>query len=243
MSETSFAPLPDTPGASVSEPSSEQPESGKKKKKAKVRSAWISFIGRIVAQMFGAVATVMLGLHVVQSYLPEQITDSSAAAAVDQAGDAVRPVRSGDGKVLAVLPLQNYSGDARQDAFSDGLTEAIIAEFARVPGLQITSRTSSMNFREERGLLPSIARQLGVDLVVEGSVVTAGDRIRITAQLIDAASDVHIWTSTYESGERDVLALQSSLAKAIVHDVRAVVLKSDPRRVTDRRVSEPPSNE
>ena len=121
----------------------------------------------------------------------------------------VTPARRPGVKTLAVLPVANYSGDSRHDAFSDGLTEALIAELAQVPGLQVTSRTSSMHFRDQRGLLPSIARQLGVDLVLEASVVRADGRIRITAQLIDAATDLHVMVRRYEFAERDVLAFHS----------------------------------
>ena len=212
------------------EASGEQTDPDKKKKKSKVRSAWISFIGRIVAQLFGAVATVMLGLQVVRGYLPPAPAGDPAAA--DETAAVVGQPRPDGVTVLAVLPVANYSGDPRQDAFSDGLTEALIAELAQVPGLQVTSRTSSMHFREKHGLLPAIARQLGVDLVLEGSVVRGGGRIRITAQLIDAASDLHIWARTYEPQERDVLALHSAVAKAVARDVRASDIGLRPNRVS-----------
>lgn len=207
------------PGSSTPESAGEHSDPDKKKKKSKVRSAWISFIGRIVAQLFGAVATVMLGLQVVQRYLPAQpVVDP---AAVEQTIPVARPSRPEGVKALAVLPVANYSGDPGQEAFSDGLTEALIAEFAQVPGLQVTSRTSSMHFRDQRGLLPSIAQQLGVDMVLEASVVRADGRIRITAQLIDAATDLHILARRYEFAEQDVLALHAAVARAVVRDVRA----------------------
>jgi len=198
----------------------------KKKKKSKVRSAWISFVGRIVAQLCGAVAAVMLGLQLVQGYLPTPaaaIADPASAPA-SQPEPIVRPIRPEGTTALAVLPVANYSGNTRHDAFSDGLTEALIAELAEAPGLQVTSRTSSMHFRDQRGLLPTIARQLGVDLVLESSVVTADGRILITVQLIDAATDLHIWVRRYEPVERDVLALQSAVAKAVARDVHAAVI-------------------
>jgi TolB-like protein len=194
----------------------------KKKKKSKVRSAWISFIGRIVAQLCGAVAAVVLGLQLAKGYLPTPATADSANATA-QPEPIVRPSRPEGITALAVLPVANYSGDTRHDAFSDGLTEALIAELAEAPGLQVTSRTSSMHFRDQRGLLPTIARQLGVELVLESSVVTADGRIRITVQLIDAATDLHIWVRRYEPVERDVLALQTAVAKAVARDVHAAV--------------------
>jgi TolB-like protein len=193
----------------------------KKKKKAKVRSAWISFIGRILAQMCGAVATVVLGLQLVRGYFPELPPADAARVATDPVAPAASLRRPAGMKVLAVLPVANYSSDRQHDAFSDGLTEALIAELAEIPGVHITSRTSSMHFREKAGLLPSIARQLGVDLVLESSVVTSGGRRRITVQMIDAATDLHVWVRRYDSEERDVLALLSTITAAVVRDLRA----------------------
>ena len=221
MSEIASVPPLIASGPSIQENAGEHGDQDKKKKKAKVRSAWISFIGRIVAQLFGAVATVMLGLQVVQNYLPPP-QPAVDPAAVGEAMPVVTPARRDGVKTLAVLPVANYSGESRHDAFSDGLTEALIAELAQVPGLQVTSRTSSMHFRDQRGLLPSIARQLGVDLVLEASVVRADGRTRITAQLIDALTDLHILARRYDFVESDVLALHAAVARAVVRDVRSV---------------------
>ena len=220
MSEIASVPPLIASGPSIQENAGEHGDQDKKKKKAKVRSAWISFIGRIVAQLFGAVATVMLGLQVVQNYLPPPQPAVDPAAAVGESMPVVAPARRDGVKTLAVLPVANYSGESRHDAFSDGLTEALIAELAQVPGLQVTSRTSSMHFRDQRGLLPSIARQLGVDLVLEASVVRTDGRTRITAQLIDALTDLHILARRYDFVESDLLALHAAVARAVVRDVR-----------------------
>ena len=238
MSEATLVPL--SLSSPVTDDPSEQPELGRKKK-SKVRSAWISFMGRIVAQLFGAIATVTLGFQVVQSYLPPPPTSSSAAVAGTDRASALAPARPNGVVTLAVLPLANYSGDVRRDAFSNGLTEALIAEFAQLPGLQVTSRTSSMHAQEQGGLLPVIARQLGVNFVLEGSVVTAGDRVRITAQLIDAATDLHVWTRVYEPQGGDVLELHSALSTAIVRDVRAAVLSAMPPDVPATAIGRSPS--
>ena len=230
MSEIASVSAPMTP-TFVPDTAGEPVDSDKKKKKAKVRSAWISFIGRIVAQLFGAVATVMLGLQAVQHYMPKQ--SAAEPAAVETAMPVVRPARTDGVKTLAVLPVANYSDDSRHDRFSDGLTEALIAEFAQVKGVQVTSRTSSMHFRDQRGLLPTIARQLGVDLVLEASVVRADGRIGITAQLIDASTDLHILARRYEFVEGDVFALQATVAKAVVRDVRTAGIGLVAERVSD----------
>ena len=219
MSEIASVSASLSPAAAVPQSADEHADHDKKKKKAKVRSAWISFIGRIVAQLFGAVATVMLGMQVVHKYLPPQA--DAEPIAVELPMPVVRPARIDGVKTLAVLPVANYSGESRHDGFSDGLTEALIAEFAQLQGVQVTSRTSSMNFRDQKGLLPSIARQLGVDLVLEASVVRTAGRIGITAQLIDASTDLHILARRYEFAEGDVISLHATVAKAVVRDVRS----------------------
>ena len=222
MSETVSVSTSIPPELPVPETAADQASlDKKKKKKAKVRSAWISFIGRILAQLCGAIATVVLGLQLVRGYFPEQPPGAAAALPAATADPVVRPLRPGGMKVLAVLPVANYSSDRRHDAFSDGLTEALIAELAQVPGLHVTSRTSSMHFRDKGGLLPSIARQLGADFVLESSVVTEDGRRRIIVQLIDAVTDLHVWVRRYESVEPDVLTLHSTIAGEIVRDVRA----------------------
>jgi len=123
-------------------------------------------------------------------------------------------------RALAVLPLANLSGDGSQDLFADGMTEALITDLARVKGLDVISRTSVMQYRNSTKRLPEIARELGVDAVVEGSVLRAGDRVRISAQLIEAATDRHLWAEEYERDLRDVLSLQREVARAIAHEVR-----------------------
>ena len=223
MSETAAVSTSMIPGLPVPETAADQASPEKKnKKKSKVRSAWISFIGRILAQMCGAVATVVLGLQLVRGYFPAQPpADAPRVASDESAPAAIGPRRPAGMKVLAVLPVTNYSGDRRHDAFSDGLTETLIAELAQVPGIHVTSRTSSMHFRDKPGLLPSIARQLGVDFVLESSVVTSNGRRRITVQIIDAATDLHVWVRRYDSTERDVLAVHSAIAGAVARDLRA----------------------
>ena len=225
MSETAAVSTLMSSGLPVPETVADQSNPDKKKKKkAKVRSAWISFIGRILAQMCGAVATVVLGLQVVRGYFPPQPPADAVPVAGVETPPPASPLRPGGMKVLAVLPVTNYSGDRRHDAFSDGLTETLIAELAQVPGIHVTSRTSSMHFRDKAGLLPSIARQLGVDFVLESSVVTSNGRRRITVQMIDAATDLHVWVRRYDSDERDVLAVQSTIAETVARDVRAARL-------------------
>lgn len=120
---------------------------------------------------------------------------------------------------LAVLPLSNLSGDPQQDYFADGMTEELITRLAKLGNLRVTSRTSIMGYKETRKKVPEIARELGVDAVVEGSVVRDGSRVKVTAQLIDGATDRHIWVESYERELTDILPLQSDIAQAIAREV------------------------
>ncbi len=99
---------------------------------------------------------------------------------------------------LAVLPLTNLSGDPAQEYFSDGMTEELITHLSKISALKVISRTSVMRYRDTRKALKEIARELGVDGIVEGSVLRSGERVRITAQLIDASTDAHLWAESYE---------------------------------------------
>jgi TolB-like protein/DNA-binding winged helix-turn-helix (wHTH) protein/Tfp pilus assembly protein PilF len=121
---------------------------------------------------------------------------------------------------LAVLPLDNISGDASQNYFADGMTDELITDLAQISALRVISRTSVMAYKGARKPLPEIARELNVDAVVEGSVLRSGDQVRITAQLIEASTDKHLWSQSYEGELRDTLALQSRVASAIADQIR-----------------------
>jgi len=132
------------------------------------------------------------------------------------------------GSTLVVLPFDNLSGDPSQDFFADGMTEAVTAAVARLGSVRVISRTSAMQFRGGRRALPEIAQRLGADLAVEGSVVRAGDRVRITAQLIDARTDEHLWADSLDRDLTDVLDLQDDVARAIVQGLRGRVASTEP---------------
>jgi TolB-like protein/DNA-binding winged helix-turn-helix (wHTH) protein/Flp pilus assembly protein TadD len=121
---------------------------------------------------------------------------------------------------LAVLPLENLSGDASQNYFADGMTDELITDLAQISALRVISRTSVMVYKGARKPLPQIARELNVDAVVEGTVLRSGDQVRITAQLIEASTDKHLWSQSYEGGVRDALALQNRVASAIADQIR-----------------------
>jgi TolB-like protein/DNA-binding winged helix-turn-helix (wHTH) protein/Flp pilus assembly protein TadD len=121
---------------------------------------------------------------------------------------------------IAVLPLENLSGDASQNYFADGMTDELITDLAQISALRVISRTSVMVYKGARKPLPQIARELNVDAVVEGTVLRSGDQVRITAQLIEASTDKHIWSQSYEGELRDTLALQNRVAGAIADQIR-----------------------
>jgi len=121
---------------------------------------------------------------------------------------------------LAVLPLESLSSDASQDYFADGMTDELISDLGQISALRVISRTSVMTYKHARKSLPQIARELNVDAVVEGTVLRSGDQVRITAQLIEASTDKHLWSQSYEGELRDTLALQNQVARAIADQIR-----------------------
>jgi len=121
---------------------------------------------------------------------------------------------------LAVLPFESLSNDASQDYFADGMTDELISDLGQISALRVISRTSVMGYKRARKPLPQIARELNVDAVVEGTVLRSGDQVRITAQLIEASADKHLWSQSYEGELRDALALQNKVARAIADQIR-----------------------
>jgi serine/threonine protein kinase/Flp pilus assembly protein TadD len=122
---------------------------------------------------------------------------------------------------LAVIPLVNISGDPAQEYFSDGLTDALIADLAEIGSIKVISRTSSMQYKQTKQTLPEIAHELNVEGIIEGTVQRSGDRVRITADLIQAATDKHVWTRSYERDIRDVFTLEREVAGDIARQVQA----------------------
>jgi TolB-like protein/DNA-binding winged helix-turn-helix (wHTH) protein/Tfp pilus assembly protein PilF len=124
---------------------------------------------------------------------------------------------------LAVLPLESLSGDASQDYFADGMTDALIADLSQISALRVISRTSVMTYKRVRRPLPEIARELNVEAVVEGTVMRSGERVRITAQLIQVPDEKHLWAQSYEGDLQDTLALQNSVARAIAKQIHVTL--------------------
>ena len=138
-------------------------------------------------------------------------------------------------KSLAVLPLKNLSGDPSQEYLADGLTEALIGSLSGIHDLRVISRTSVMRFKDSRASVPEIAKTLGVDAIVEGSVIREGSRIRVHAQLIRGATDEHFWSQTYDRDLQEVLALESDVAQAITAKVAVTVTGQERSRLVAAR--------
>jgi TolB-like protein/DNA-binding winged helix-turn-helix (wHTH) protein/Tfp pilus assembly protein PilF len=133
---------------------------------------------------------------------------------------------------IAVLPLDNLSGDPSQDYFVDGMTDELITDLAKIKSLRVISRTSVVQYKSAHKSLPEIAQALNVSAVVEGAVSRSGNRVRITAQLIDARTDVHLWAQDFERDLADTMALQSEMAQTIAHQIRVEMTSDDETRLS-----------
>src|ERR1700756_250652 len=150
---------------------------------------------------------------------------------------------SPDIRSLAVLPLESLSGDASQDYFADGMTDELITDLGQISALRVISRTSVMAYKRARKPLPQIARELNVDAVVEGTVLRSGDQVRITAQLIEASTDKHLWSQSYEGEFRDTLALQNRVAGAIADQIRINLTPQEQAALKNTKVVNPEAYE
>jgi serine/threonine protein kinase/Flp pilus assembly protein TadD len=153
--------------------------------------------------------------------------------------------RASPGRIesLAVLPLENLSGDPQQDYFADGMTEAVITELAQISELKVTSRTSVVQYKHTKKSLREIAKELGVDAVLEGAVQRSGGRVAITAQLIQGSTDRHLWAKSYQRDMSDVLALEREVAQNVAEEVGVKLGSSQQAYVAAARTVNPESHE
>jgi TolB-like protein len=216
------APLPPAP---PSDPGVASGDDKSDKKRKKVRSAWISFVGRIVAQFVGSAATITLGLLLLHKYQPAAKVQASNTS--EQTRTVRTDVRAANERSVAVLPLLNLSSNPGQQYVADSMTEILTADLAQIPQLRVLSRTSATNTDTQKRSVPDIAATLGVRYVLEGSVAQADGKVRITAQLIDASRDEHVWARRYDRPARNILDIQDEVAAAIVHDLATAVVNAD----------------
>ena len=154
-----------------------------------------------------------------------------------------KPLARSSAVSVAVLPFLNLSSDKEQEYFSDGITEEITSALAKVPGLTVIGRTSAFQFKGENKDLRAIGRALGVSNLIEGSVRKAGDRVRITAQLIKAATGDHVWTDSYDRNLTDIFAVQEDVAKAIAAALRVPLGLNQSDALVSNREIDPESHE
>jgi len=160
--------------------------------------------------------------------ISNQIGISSISRRRLQPGE--RPIQS-----IVVLPLVNYSKDPEQEYFVDGITEALITSLAKIHSLRVISRSSAMHYKTTCKSIPEIAQELNVDAVVEGTVTLEDKRVRITAQLIHATTDTHIWAENYDRDFKDILSLQSEVAQTIAREIKIKLSKNEKKQLTDIR--------
>ena len=144
---------------------------------------------------------------------------------------------------IGVLPFENLSGDPTQDYFADGMSEALTTELGKISALRVISRQSMVQYKGAKKTMPEIARELNVDTVVEGSVLRAGERIRVAVQLIEAELDRHLWANSYEREARDVLALHGDVARNVVKKIKVTLTPQEETRLGERRAINPAANE
>jgi len=151
----------------------------------------------------------------------------------------LRPSDDDGRRTIAVLPFVNMSGDAENEYFSDGIAEEILNLLTQLPQLKVASRTSSFAYKGKETSIPAVARDLGVTTLLEGSVRRAGDRVRITAQLIDTGSDSHLWSETYDREMKDVFAIQDDIAHSIVKALQVTLTPQERRAIQSVATSDP----
>jgi TolB-like protein len=222
-------------------------EKKRRRKAARLRAVWISFTGRILAQFVGASASILLGMMLIHNYkAPAQGTEKAALAREPAAYEG-RVARTGDAAgrprpSIVVLPMDDYALAATGDRFAQALTELVTASLAERGSLVVLSRTSASRVAARHGSVPAIAREFGVDLVLEASVTRTADRVRVVAQLIDGRSDEHLWAGRFDGATGDTLGLQSDIAARIARSVDAAVSGSAlrPAIMTSRWMSVAP---
>ncbi len=166
----------------------------------------------------------------------DHAASAEGVAAKDKVGQS--PAKIDQRKSIAILPFVNMSGDVENEYFSDGISEEILNLMVKLPQLRVASRTSSFMFKGKEVSIPTIAEELGVDTVLEGSVRKAGDRVRITAQLIDVTTDSHLWSETYDREMKDVFAIQDDIAQSITDALKMALSPKERRAIQNVATSD-----
>ena len=198
----------------------------KRKKHKKVRSVWISFVGRILAQFVGSAATIVLGLLLLHKYQPGSSKGDAAGSSNPKptAVVAVSPHTRAAENSIAVLPLRNLSRESSDQYLADSMTDVLKTTLAQIPGLVVMSGASVIAFKDESREAHA-ATLLGARYVLEGSIVQADGRLRVTTRLVDIDRDSHVWASHYERPAKDILKIEDEIATSVVREVTGIVLQ------------------
>jgi TolB-like protein len=200
-----------------------------RKKQRKVRSAWIAFVGRIIAQFVGSAATILLGLMLLHKYQPAGTGTATARAAEKNAEkNAEKTVavpttfqRHDDRHSVAVVPLRSFSSERVDADIADSMTDVVTAALADIPGLRVVPRTASPTAGKSRPA--SSVSESAVRYILEGSVTHADDRFRVILRLVDTERDEQVWTGRYERPVRNMFKMQDEVAAELVRDVRVAI--------------------
>jgi TolB-like protein/Flp pilus assembly protein TadD len=192
------------------------PEGLKRETELHGSAAQARFSARHLDRMILVLLALALGYFAFDKFVLDPVRDREKIAEARQEGRAEAVVESYGDTSIAVLPFVNLGPDLQQDYFSDGITEEVLNLLARVPGLRVISRTSAFSFKGRDVAVGEIARELGVRYILEGSVRQADDRVRVTTQLIEAASDRHVWSESYERPLENIFAIEDEIAQAVL---------------------------
>ena len=200
----------------------------KRKKNKKVRSVWISFTGRIIAQFVGSAASIILGLLLLHKYQPAKSETVSASSDRKAASfvTTTKVHKHESENSIAVLPLRYLSREGTDQYIADSMTDVLKVTLAQIPGLVVVAGVPATSLSEESRHADA-ATSLGVRYLLEGSIVQADGRIRLTARLVDTDRDMHVWGGNYERPVRDILKMEDEIANTVAREVTAVVLPSE----------------
>lgn len=192
------------------------------------------FTGKKIDRIIMVMLALALGYFAFDKFLLDPVEDVQIAESAHQEGRSEALIESYGDKSIAVLPFVNMSSDPEQEYFSDGLTDTLIHGLAQVSGLRVTAKTSSFYFKGMNVDIREIARKLNVSTILEGSVQKSGNRVRITAQLIEAHSDTHLWSKNFDRELEDIFAVQDEIAQEVVRALEVTLLDTEEKRLSQR---------
>jgi len=204
------------------------PEGLKKEKDVDRSRSIVTHTGRKLDRIIMAVLALALSYFAFDKFVLSESTDASIPVSEHEEATAEAFVDSDGVKSIAVLPFVNLSDDAGNEYFSDGISEEILNLLAKIPGLRVISRSSAFAYKGKETHIPDVAQKLKVTHVLEGSVRKSGARVRITAQLIDARSDKHLWSQTFDRTLDDIFAVQDEISAAVVDSLRITLIAQSP---------------